>query len=426
MQLKKTKSNIINSVSEEVKIIFGIFEDQVRLVGGAVRNLLINKKVSDYDFATPLLPSEIVQILKKHNIQTISLAIKYGTIIAVVNKKNFEITTLRKDLDHKGRDCDVEFVDDYFVDASRRDFTINALYLDCNGIIYDFFNGIEDLKNSKLCFIGDANQRINEDYLRILRFFRFSCEYAQDLDYVGLEACVNNKNNLIKLSKERIRKEFLLMLDSKNYKKLIQILKIFNNEKITEEILSPSLDYNGLEKLFDLQNKINFTPDLLLKILIIFVKNFQDQKPLNLDFLDKICATNYEKNRVKNIMNIASFIQNELTIFSLENEVKNSHENLVFKCKQIMIEYEPKILNDAIIFLIIKNNLTIKNLANIVEFCNNFHLPKFPLTGNDILSLNIHGSNVGKALNMAKKFWLENNFNCEKSQLINYLKKFNI
>jgi poly(A) polymerase len=422
MQLKKIKSNFTNLLSDEVKIIFKIFDDRVRLVGGAVRNLIINKQVSDYDFATTLLPSEIIEILKKNNIQAISLAIKYGTIIAVVNQKNFEITTLRKDIDHKGRDCDVEFVDDYFVDASRRDFTANALYLDSNGIIYDFFNGIKDLKNSRICFIGNANQRIAEDYLRILRFFRFSCEYAKELDRDGLEACINNKNYLIKLSKERIRKEFLLMLASKNNSQLIQVLKIFNDEKIINEIISPYLDYKALEKLFYMLDEINFIPDLLLKIVIIFVENFRDFKKINLDFLDKICATNYEKNKTNNLLIIANYIQNELSLYGYD--IKNNYENFIFKLKQIMLDHEPKIVSEAMIFLVIKNNLPIKNFFEIIEFCNNFHLPEFPLNGNDLLSLNIHGSNIGKALNIAKKFWLENNFNCEKSQLINYLKKF--
>ena len=416
MQLITTKSNIIDTLSDEVKTIFSIFKDKARLVGGAVRNLIINKAVSDFDFATSLLPNEIITLLNKNNIKTIDLAKKYGTIIAVINQKNFEITTLRKDIDHKGRDCDVEFVDDYFIDASRRDFTINALYLDYNGLIYDYFNGVEDLKNSKICFIGDANHRINEDYLRILRFFRFSCEYAKDVDFEGLKACIANKINLEKLSKERIRKEFLLILNSKNHQQLIRILKIFNDEGILKEIISPTIIYGDLERLFALENAINFNANLLLKIAIIFVKNNNNYDHLNIDFLDKICATNNEKHYIKSLAIIANKIQNEALI------ITNNDENFIFMLKRIFFDYDSKIIIDAIIFVIIKNNLSIKNFINILDFCNNFNLPEFPLNGNDLLLLNIHGSNIGDALNLAKKYWLENNFNCKKSQLINYLK----
>ncbi len=183
----------------EIKKIFDIFGDDLRLVGGCVRDLLLEKKVNDFDFATRFIPSETIKILERNKIKAVPTGVKFGTITAVIDSKNFEITTLRKDNETDGRHCEPEFVDDYALDAARRDFTVNALYMDRVGKISDYFDGISDLKKQKIRFIGDANERIAEDYLRILRFFRFSARYAKRLDREGFAACVSNKSGLKKL-----------------------------------------------------------------------------------------------------------------------------------------------------------------------------------------------------------------------------------
>ncbi len=420
------KSNIINKISYEAEIIFAIFNDNIRLVGGAVRNLLLEKNVSDYDFATPLLPDEILNILDKNKIIAIPTGLKYGTITAVINNKNIEITTLRKDIEHQGRDCNVEFVDSYLIDASRRDFTINALYLDHQGLIHDYFGGVEDLKNSQVRFIGNANQRINEDYLRILRFFRFSCEYSSSLDDEGLKACIDNKNNLKLLAKERIRKEFLLILSSKNSYQLLKIIKIFNDHEIVKEILPITLDYQSLESLFILQKELNFNDNLLLIIAIIFLHEFNDDVEFSQNFLNKICATNAEKKYFYSLINILKILDKSMASLILGLENDDELEFLFSILKEIMLDNRSNILIDAIIFLVIKKHCSKINLHKIILFFDQFKLPEFPLNGDDLIALKFKGSQIATALNLAKKFWLKNNFNCEKSQLINYLKKFTI
>jgi poly(A) polymerase len=217
MTLKVLKlPELTKSFLAEVKILFQVFNSEILLVGGCVRDLLLKKKIADFDFATKLRPNEIIKILEENNLKAIPTGIKFGTITAVVNHKNFEITTLRKDNETDGRHCDPEFIDDFELDAARRDFTVNALYLDEAGNIYDYFDGISDLNNQEIKFIYDANKRIEEDYLRILRFFRFSCKYAKKLDREGLTACILQKENLKKLSRERIRSEFLKIVGNEN------------------------------------------------------------------------------------------------------------------------------------------------------------------------------------------------------------------
>ena len=157
--------NLIKNLPLEVQKIFEVFlrdkklgGDEIRLVGGCVRDMIAGLKVKDFDFATKFLPQQTMEILAQSNIHAVPTGIKFGTITAVINKQHFEITTLRKDSEHDGRHCEPEFIDDYFFDAARRDFTMNALYLDNQGVVHDYFDGILDLKANKVKFIGDASQ----------------------------------------------------------------------------------------------------------------------------------------------------------------------------------------------------------------------------------------------------------------------------
>jgi len=166
------------------KSIFSVLEHQDKInklmfVGGCVRKLLNRETVNDIDIATNLSPDELKNILRENNINFIETGITHGTITVVINKIKFEITTLRKDVSTDGRHANVEFISDWEMDAKRRDFTINAIYSDLKGEIYDPLDGLTDLKNGIVKFIGDPNERIKEDYLRILRYFRFYTQYSK-------------------------------------------------------------------------------------------------------------------------------------------------------------------------------------------------------------------------------------------------------
>ena len=165
--------------TDELLLLNDIFnanhEDNLRIVGGAVRNYMIGEEISDFDLSCRLSPEKILDILQKNQIKAIPTGIKFGTITAVIKNKCFEITTTRKDVKTDGRHAVVEYTTNFEVDAQRRDFTFNALYLDFDGNLYDYFNGLNDLKNGIVRFIGNAEDRIKEDYLRILRLFRFYC-----------------------------------------------------------------------------------------------------------------------------------------------------------------------------------------------------------------------------------------------------------
>lgn len=185
-----------------------------RYVGGAVRDELLGLPVSDIDFATRLRPDQVVERLEAAHIKAVPTGIDHGTITAVADGQPAEVTSLRADVSTDGRRAIVAFTDDWMADASRRDFTINALYADPDtGEIHDYFGGLEDLRARRVRFIGDAQTRIAEDHLRILRFFRFHARFgAGEPDPIAVDACAARANDLMALSRERIADELLKLL----------------------------------------------------------------------------------------------------------------------------------------------------------------------------------------------------------------------
>ncbi len=192
---------------------------QCCFVGGAVRDALIGREVQDVDLATSLKPEQVMGVLKAAGIVVIPTGLKHGTITAKIGHKHFEITTLRRDTECDGRHASVEYTDDWKEDATRRDFTMNALYMTFGGEVMDHIGGMQDAQNGYVRFIGDAGARIREDYLRILRFFRFFAHYGKPpADAAALHACAEHAQGIESLSGERIQHEmFKLLASSKPY-----------------------------------------------------------------------------------------------------------------------------------------------------------------------------------------------------------------
>lgn len=200
-------------------------EGNARFVGGAVRDTLLGIAVSDVDIATPLDPQEVVRRLEAAGIKAIPTGIAHGTITAVSSGTVVEVTTLRRDVSTDGRRATVAFTDDWREDAARRDFTINALYADpATGAIFDYFGGLADLEARHVRFIGDPLQRIAEDHLRILRFFRFLARFGDTPDPASLDACTTRANDLMALSRERIADELLKLLVARDAVPIIALM----------------------------------------------------------------------------------------------------------------------------------------------------------------------------------------------------------
>ena len=226
----------------------GADEALTRFVGGAVRDDLLGLPVNDIDLATRIQPDEVIRRLEQAKIKAVPTGIDHGTITAVSDGHAFEITTLRRDVSTDGRRATVAFTDDWEEDAARRDFTINALSADPNtGELFDYFGGLADLEQRHIRFIGDPLQRIAEDHLRILRFFRFHARFdAGEPDSAALDACTARANDLMALSRERIADELLKLLSLPDPSRTVQIM-------LERRILTPVLPEIGMEAVGDLR-----------------------------------------------------------------------------------------------------------------------------------------------------------------------------
>lgn len=398
---KYNQNHLLQNLPSEILIIFKIFSGKIRLVGGSVRDLLTEKKIIDYDFACELLPNEIIKILKQNKIKAIPTGIKYGTITAVINNKNFEITTLRSDKNQNGRHCNVDFVSDYEQDALRRDFTINSLYLDELGFIHDYCNGFNDLKNNIVKFIGNSELRIKEDYLRILRFFRFSCKYSLNIDNIGLKACIKYKNNLTKISKERIRSEFFKIIENENLDNLYKILSVINNNMILDSVISTKLNLDNFEKVKIVEKKLSIKTSLILRIAVLLIS-----RSTNVEILFKeIVATKKEKSFLKEIVDLSNN-------FNLD------------KLLYYLVFFDKKIISEALLYkiIVLDGNADYSLIKEKLYFINNFIVPNFPISGYDIKKLGYKDIQIKEAILKAKNFWIESNFKKNKKELIKYLK----
>ncbi|MGN6277199.1 MAG: CCA tRNA nucleotidyltransferase [Sphingomonas sp.] len=230
----------------ELTQILATDDGRARFVGGAVRDTLLGLPVADIDIATPLEPEQVIARLKAAHVKAVPTGIAHGTITAVLPDGPIEVTTLRHDVETYGRHAKVAFTADWQADAARRDFTMNALYADPeSGEIFDYFDGLTDLEAGRVRFIGDPLQRIAEDHLRILRFFRFHARFGDAPDAAGLDACTARANDLMALSRERIAAELLKLLVAKG---AVETAALMYARGIFKPVL-PEIDGRGVERL---------------------------------------------------------------------------------------------------------------------------------------------------------------------------------
>ena len=235
-----------------IERIFKAIEDysqeaELRYVGGCVRKILNNEKVEDIDLAANIEPTKVKDALQKNEINFYETGITHGTITASIENEKYEITSLRSDISTDGRHAKVEFTNNWRQDAERRDFTINSIYSDINGNLFDPFDGKKDLEDGKIVFVGDAEKRIKEDYLRILRYIRFFSNYSKFSHDLNVQKAIKkNINGITNVSSERLLDEFRKIFNSNTIKKLceddfsFQIVKLifpqFKNLEIFKNI----------------------------------------------------------------------------------------------------------------------------------------------------------------------------------------------
>jgi poly(A) polymerase len=371
---------------------------EARLIGGCVRDAIIGKELSDIDIAVPNLPNEVISKLEKRGVRAIPTGIKFGTITAVIEGKPFEITTLRKDVECDGRHAVVEFTDDWELDASRRDFTINALsYSLKEQKLYDYFGGIDDLNKGIVKFIGLPYKRIKEDYLRILRFFRFSAFYANELDQQSLGACISHAKSLKNLSGERVQTELLKLLTSK---KCYEVLKVMDESNILLHLeISSTYTIKKLKHLLAIEERLNLSPNPLLRLASIILL---DKDNIKLT-VSRLRLSNKSKDFLLELCNLQTFFPNE-------EEIKN----IIFKKGEEIAE--------AYLLLKWSENPSI-DFIDLYQICKRFKAPIFPVKANDLMQLGLNpGRELGDALKELTILWQKSGFSLTKEELLKLLK----
>ena len=373
---------------------------EVRYVGGCVRKILNNENYDDIDLATNLDPHQIKECLIANNIKFFETGIKHGTITATIEKQNFEITSLRKDIATDGRHAEVLFTKDWNEDSSRRDFTINSIYADIDGNIFDPNDGANDLKNGIVRFIGNPEKRIKEDYLRILRYLRFFSTYSlKDHQPEIKKSIMQNISGVVGLSKERLLDEFKKIFKSGALFKL-------NKDHFSNDVISlvfpQFINLNLLTKLDKNNQKTLLVKsfDFLLAFLVIDETDNSDY------FLFKFKTSNETKKKI-NFLKKSFLESTEKNYFSKKNLEKIFYFN------------EKSDVLDLIDFELLKSKKNKKKLIELKNYFIKTEKPVFPVKAKNIMEkFNLkEGRELGQKLKYLEDLWVNNSFNISDKEI---------
>jgi tRNA nucleotidyltransferase/poly(A) polymerase len=373
---------------------------EIRYVGGCVRKIINKEKVDDIDLAVNLKPNDVCDALNKKNIRYYESGIDHGTITALINDIKFEITSLRKDVDTDGRHAKVEFSDDWKEDASRRDFTINSIYANSDGSLFDPFGGKKDLENGIVNFIGDADVRIKEDYLRALRYIRFFLNYSKyKHNPQVIKIIKKNLNGISGISSERLLDEFKKLLKSEGFSKLPKdkdCLEIIN-------LIFPQLKNISLfGKLNDFAkknfSKVDFT--FLLSLLVIDGTDNVDY------FLYKFNLSRKDKKR---ILFLNNFYSTKLTSKTFLE--KNLNKLFYYNSREALL--------DVLYFKIFKSKKVDNKLIKLIEIFKKKEMPTMPFKASTLMEKYqvLEGRELGQKLKAIEEVWISNDFKISEKEV---------
>lgn len=386
---------------------------QARLVGGCVRDACLGSPVKDIDIALPMLPEKAMRILREAGFKVLPTGIEHGTITVVLDHHPYEITSLRRDVEHDGRRAKIIFTEDWREDAMRRDLTINALYCDSKGTIFDYATGIDDLRNGRVRFMGRAFDRMQEDYLRILRFFRFHAFYAKgDFDSEALEAAKALQSHLSKLSGERLAQETLKLLLAP---RVVETWREMSRSGIVDSYFPPQSVRderigeegkicNKLERLLKREAYTGIQPDALRRLAAMTDPN------QGAVVAERLKLSNAQKNKMK----ILTRPQEFWTAIDFEEEGWTSDQ----KIRCALYKYGGEIVRDMA--LIQDWSRWDRALALAAQWKNLI----LPLKGEDVVALGIEpGPDVGLKLAQVEDWWKDNDFLPDRAACLSYLQR---
>lgn len=372
---------------------------QALLVGGCVRNMLVGKAVDDIDIATKHAPEKTMALLDAVGIKSVPTGLGHGTVTAVMGDKSFEITTLRSDVETDGRHAVVAFTKDWCEDAQRRDFTMNTLLCDLEGRIFDpTGRGLKDLEARRVVFVGDPAARIAEDYLRILRFFRFYGTYGHGHpDENALQACRDAAVHVLDLSKERITQEFMKILAVDN---VVGLLPLMRENNILTPLFHQNYDAEIMERVVQLQNRHD-AANVIARVAVL--AGFDGKYPEAVG--DYILLSNKEK----------SFFGVLLQSYNEINEPSEKEAKFLVYKVGVDISVQAMLLYGA------SHKAEIP--ADLINFMKRWQVPKFPIDGNDIKKAGVEdGPLIGEMLSYLESWWMEQDFKPDRSACLEKLR----
>ena len=390
--------------AKKTRAVLDALGSDARFVGGAVRNALLEREVSDIDIATPLAPDEVTRRLTAAGLGAVPTGIAHGTVTAISDGTPFEVTTLRRDVSTDGRRAVVAFTTDWKEDAARRDFTMNALYATADGEVIDLVGGVDDLRAGRVRFVGDATTRIREDYLRILRLFRFHAWYGKgEIDPEALRAAAAEKAGIAQLSGERVQKELLRLLEADEP---APVLRSMAAAGILSEVLPAALSIPRLERLARIDADAFFKPDPLLRLAALLPNDPKIAQAT----AAKLRLSNAQSARLEDIAGAREKIVSYLSV----KEVRKLLYRIgtaPFKDRVFLKWAEDPKESNAV------------QWRMLLAVADAWERPVFPLTGREVMLAGVpEGPLVGKILAEVEDWWIDADFIEDEFSLAERLK----
>lgn len=376
----------------------------LRFVGGCVRDAVMQRPVKDIDACSPAKPEQVMAVLEQTGIKVIPTGIAHGTVTAVIDHRPYEITTLRTDIACDGRHAAVAYTDDWKADAARRDFTLNALYCDAQGNITDFFNGIEAARAGRILFIGDARQRIEEDALRILRFFRFFATHGQaPADDTALAACAELRGRIAHLSGERIQHEMFKLLAAPNPLPALQHMQETGVlHEVLPDIAIPAAPLSALYRapcaeIIDLSARKYFIS------LALLLRTHSDPAQAGQQIFNRWKLSNRDRQQLQvlTLTPPAPLPENETALIRMLRRHGRYNSMALLLRNQCEQQWDPS------------------RVAPLLTRAQAIDIPQFPVTGRDLLKSGIaQGPELGSVLEKLEAAWEESGYRLTKPELL--------
>jgi poly(A) polymerase len=379
--------------------------DCARYVGGCVRNTLIGQPVSDIDIATVLTPDRVTQALRAAGLKAVPTGVEHGTVTAVAGGKPFEVTTLRRDVATDGRRAVVAFTDDWGEDAQRRDFTLNSLYARRDGTIFDpTGHGVADARAGRIVFVGEAEQRVREDYLRILRFFRFLAWYGSGpADAAALAACEALRDELKTLSAERVSKELLKLLAAPDPREAVALMGCTG---VLGEVLPAPIDLDRFNGMVAIEEDQLFENDPVLRLAALL----PDDQIGATQFAERLRLANAQRDRIAAALGPTPAFKSWMS----PREIRRS----LYRLGAQAFRDRAKLA-----WARAERTATTPQWRGMIALGEGWTPPTFPLTGQDVIAAGApEGPMVGRVLREIEDWWIDHDFIDDKLSTIEKLK----